>query len=168
MRYAFALCIILSIFGCNKKTSTATGETATKMSEKNSEDKPMSTAEIVKAIADSGQVESSHIGIAAIPSKQHNRFIDLRDNTSNEELKKLLEHKDRIVKYYAFRALRENGDMKLKTYYKQMADDQGTVTVLNGDVMTEVSLPMLLKQEMAKGGARSEKAEKRVPNNPNK
>ncbi len=166
MKYAFVFCLILSVLGCNKKTSVTTMDDNAQ--EKEMQQTSHSSSDTVDALVASNRVESPYVGKIGTPSKQHNRFIDLRDNSTEEELLQLLKHENRVVKYYAFRALRENGNRELKTYYKQMADDQGMVQVINGDVIVEISLPMLLKQEMAKGAARSEKAVKQVKNNPDR
>lgn len=127
MRYIFIV-ITVSILGCHPN------------SRNNHSEDSKAIAQIVLAIERGNSVESAHIGFVGTPSSQWNLYERLRKVASEEELVKLTDHKNAVVRCYSFQALAYKRSKNVFPILLKHLRDTATIETLSGDVgMTQLT-----------------------------
>jgi hypothetical protein len=105
---------------------------------------------IVAAIARSNVYEASYtVGYRGMVSKQYQRFEQLIDLATEKQLLALVEqHKNAVVRLYAFQALKARKVAISEKLKRQFHDDKTVVKVLKGCVADERSLSVLATQDL--------------------
>jgi hypothetical protein len=94
----------------------------------------LSISEIVKGIELKNRVEAQSIGIANKPSKQWNKYEQLEKTATEEQLIALTDHKNSVVRCYAFQALAARNSSCVFNVLLKHLHDTTTVSTLNGDM----------------------------------
>jgi hypothetical protein len=93
--------------------------------------------EIVNAIAKGNSVESSHIGYGGVPSKQWERYEQLKNKATDAELVTLTDHRNPAVRCYAFQALAaKQSDQTFKVLLKHL-NDASVVSTQSGCIVMD-------------------------------
>lgn len=87
---------------------------------------------IVTEIAIGNSVESSKFGEGGSPSKQWEKYEQLKKSASTEQLIMLTDHKNEAVRCYAFRALTNKNSDKVYPILLNHLHDTSTVFTLTG------------------------------------
>lgn len=94
--------------------------------------------EIVKGIETKNRVEAQSIGLSNKPSKQWNKYEQLKKTATEEQLIRLTNHKNSVVRCYAFQALAERNSTHIFNILLKHLHDTTTVETINGDMGCEM------------------------------
>jgi hypothetical protein len=88
--------------------------------------------QIVDEIAKHNVYEYGKLGYTGLRSKQYDRFLELCDKASNEELLTLTGHSNVIVRIYAFQGLKQRNVEIPAAIVKKFERDPTLVKIING------------------------------------
>src|SRR6478609_581760 len=95
---------------------------------------------IVSALEDGEQVESARLGVAGEPSRQWERYERLKELATVDQLIRLTDYDNAIVRCYAFQALAAKNAVRVFEVLLRHVDDSESVAVQSGCVrMTELT-----------------------------
>jgi hypothetical protein len=111
-------------------------------------DNPLKTA--IQEMADHDLYETSRtVGFAGTVSKQYQRFQQLLSLATERQLVELAaEHKNAVVRLYAFQALKKRKAVIPGGLFEQFMNDRTRVTTLNGCVGDKKTVGDLATQDL--------------------
>jgi hypothetical protein len=91
---------------------------------------------LVKKIEKYNELQSEHVGIGGMTTDQYRNFEKLKNNATTEELLKLLNHKNSVVKGYTSWALADNKYPKLANIFAEFLRTGETATTQEGCIVS--------------------------------
>jgi len=94
--------------------------------------------EIVTGIEKKNRVDAQFIGISNKPSKQWSKYEQLKETATEEQLITLTNHKNSVVRCYAFQVLAARNSTHVFNVLLKHLHDTTTVSTINGDMGCEM------------------------------
>ncbi|TDR25838.1 hypothetical protein [Flavobacterium cheniae] len=95
---------------------------------------------LVKKIEKYNELQSEHVGIAGMTTDQYRNFEKLKNKATTEELLKLLNHKNSVVKGYTSWALADNKYPKLANIFAEFLRTGESATTQHGCIVSKDEL----------------------------
>lgn len=95
---------------------------------------------IVSKIAKIDEVQYEFIGLAGKASENYSNFLNLKKNTDNETLLKLIDHKNPVVSCYAGWALIDKDYQNLPSIFSKFLKSDKSVRTFSGCIISENNL----------------------------
>ena len=90
-------------------------------------------SKVVDEIASHNMMESEYIGFGGSKSDEYKRFQKIKSNATDEELTKLINHKNPIVKTYGFLGLIEREKIKPSDAFGKALENNESFSKMNAD-----------------------------------
>ena len=104
---------------------------------------------IVNEIATTNRYDESYtIGIGGIISTQYQLFQQLAQLATPQQLVDLINHKNAVVRLYAYQALRRKKVKISEGIMTDFANDRTLITVLRGCIMEQQPVSMLINHKL--------------------
>lgn len=104
---------------------------------------------IVDSIRKYNRLESASIGITGAPSQQFNRYMQLRDKATAEELVTIIKNdKNGVVRVYAYYALKTVAAMQAEKLAPTFAKDRTIIEIMNGCVVDKKKVKDVLSDNI--------------------
>lgn len=147
--------ILLILCSCSKKEKETEFSEPYKLSRK--------TKDIINNLIEYGEITGKAIGYSGKTSKQWSNFIDLKENTNNQDLRMLTLHSNSVVKCYAYDILIENNDKNKFSILKTNLKDSNFVTTQYGCSENKIRVNDYLIESFLKGNKKNTtKSDKKI------
>lgn len=120
---------------------------------------------LVEAIAKHNVYEFGKLGYTGLKSKQYDRYLELCELASNEELLTLTGHKNVVVRIYAFQALKQRNAAIPAEVISKYQRDHTMVKIING---CEAFVVSVQKLTVGEGEPKENKTRIKIQGAPNR